>query len=77
MRTPNWTIAGANAKFGEVIERAMTEGPQTISVGSRPAAVVVGVEDWPRKTKRAGTLAEFFARSPLRGSGLRLSRRRM
>jgi hypothetical protein len=29
-----------------------------------------------RKTKRAGTLAEFFAASPLRGSGLRVARRR-
>lgn len=64
------------AKFGEVIERAMTEGPQFISSGGRPAAVVVGAEEWRRKIKRVGNLAEFFAGSPLRGSGLRIRRRR-
>jgi hypothetical protein len=32
--------------------------------------VVVAAEEWERKTKRIGNLAEFFAASPLRGSGL-------
>src|SRR5947199_296884 len=31
-------------------------------------------EEWERKTKRKGNLAEFFASSPLRGSKLRLRR---
>jgi len=72
----NWTVAEAKARFSEVIERTMREGPQTISRKGRTAAVVVGADEWQRKTKRAGNLAEFFARSPLRGSGLRISRRR-
>lgn len=77
MRTPNWTMAEAKAKFSEVIERAITECPQIISSGGRPAVVVVGAEEWQRKARRPGTLAEFFAASPLRGSGLRIRRRRM
>ena len=36
--------------------------------------VVVGEEEWQRKTKHVGNLAEFFAASPLRGSGLKLRR---
>jgi len=36
--------------------------------------VVVVAEEWKRKTKRVGNLAEFFAASPLRGSGLKLRR---
>ncbi len=72
----NWTVAEAKARFSEVIERTMREGPQTISRKGRTAAVVVGADEWQRKTKRAVNLAEFFARSPLRGSGLRISRRR-
>ncbi len=69
-----WTVAEAKAKFSEVIERAMSEGPQTITRKGRTAAVVVGAEEWQRKTNRVGTLAEFFAASPLRGSGLKIRR---
>lgn len=74
MGTPNWTVAEAKAKFSEVIERARSEGPQTITKKGRTAAVVVGADEWERKTKRAGNLAEFFAGSPLRGSELKFRR---
>ena len=76
MSSQIWTVAEAKAKFSEIIERAMSEGPQTITRKGRTAAVVVGAEEWQRKTKRAGNLAEFFAGSPLRGSGLKVSRRK-
>lgn len=36
--------------------------------------VVVDAAEWERKTKRTGTLAEFFAASPLRRSGLKIKR---
>jgi prevent-host-death family protein len=74
MGVPNWTVAEAKAKFSEIIDRAMSEGPQTITRRGRTAAVVVGAEEWQRKTKRTGNLAEFFAGSPLRGSGLKVRR---
>jgi prevent-host-death family protein len=74
MGAQNWTVAEAKAKFSEIIDRAMSEGPQTITRKGRTAAVVVGAEEWQRKTMRAGNLAEFFAGSPLRGSNLRLRR---
>ncbi|MGO9088500.1 MAG: type II toxin-antitoxin system Phd/YefM family antitoxin [Candidatus Sulfotelmatobacter sp.] len=74
MGAPNWTVAEAKAKFSEIIERAVSEGPQTITNRGRTAAVVVGAEEWERKTKRVGNLAEFFAGSPLRGSKLKVRR---
>ncbi|MGA1986902.1 MAG: type II toxin-antitoxin system Phd/YefM family antitoxin [Candidatus Sulfotelmatobacter sp.] len=74
MSMQNWTVAEAKAKFSEIIQRAMSEGPQTITRKGRTAAVVVGAEEWQRKTKRAGNLAEFFAASPLRGSELKVRR---
>ena len=76
MGAQNWTVAEAKAKFSEIIDRAMSEGPQTITRKGRTAAVVVGAEEWQRKTMRAGNLAEFFAGSPLRGSNLRVRRLR-
>jgi prevent-host-death family protein len=69
-----WTVAEAKAQLSEVIERALTEGPQTITRHGRKAAVVVSLAEWERKTKRTGNLAEFFAQSPLRGSRLRITR---
>jgi prevent-host-death family protein len=69
-------VAEAKARLSEVIERARSGGPQTITKHGREAVVLVSAEEWARKTKRAGSLADFFAASPLAGSGLKVSRRR-
>jgi prevent-host-death family protein len=60
-------VAQAKARFSEVVDRALKQGPQAITRNGRPAVVVVSVEEWSRKSGRKGTLAEFFAASPLRG----------
>lgn len=70
MDPDTWTVATARAKLSELIDRARSGGPQTISRNGRNAVVFVVAEEWQRKTKRRGSLAEFFAPSPLRGSGL-------
>ena len=70
----SWTVAEAKAKFSEIISKATSEGPQTITRRGRTTAVVVAAEEWERKTKRVGNLAEFFAQSPLRESGLKIRR---
>jgi prevent-host-death family protein len=69
----SWTVAGAKAKLSEVIERAQS-APQTITRNGKPSVVVVSAEEWHRKTRRKGTLAEFLMESPLRGSDLDLER---
>lgn len=76
METQIWTVAEAKAKFSEVLEKALSEGPQTITRRGRTAAVLINAEEWARKTQRTGNLAEFFAASPLRGSKLRLRARK-
>jgi prevent-host-death family protein len=74
MGTDTWTVAEAKAKFSEVIDRAHSKGPQVVTRSGRKSVVVVAAEEWERKTKRVGNLAEFFASSPLSGSGLRVKR---
>ena len=69
-----WTVASAKARFSEVIARAAAEGPQIVTKNGRKAVVMVAPEEWERRTKRKGSLVEFFASSPLRGSGLRVTR---
>jgi prevent-host-death family protein len=69
-----WTVAEAKARLSEVIDQAVEKGPQTITRSGRKAVVVVAIEEWERKTSRKGTLADFFAESPLRGSGVTIER---
>ncbi len=72
----DWSVAEAKAHLSEVVNRALSDGPQLITRNGRKAVVVVSAEEWERKTKRTGTLADFFARSPLRGSKLKIERSR-
>jgi prevent-host-death family protein len=74
MSNENWTVAKASAKLDELIEKARSRGQQTITGNGRSAAIVVSPEQWQRRTGRVGTLADFFAASPLRSSGLKIPR---
>jgi prevent-host-death family protein len=73
-KTASWSVAGAKAHLSEVIERALANGPQVITRNGRDAVVVVSTQEWERKAARKGSLAEFFAASPLRGSELAIER---
>jgi prevent-host-death family protein len=66
-------VAEAKARFSEVLDQARAT-PQTITRNGRRAAVVVSVEEWERRSSRSGSLADFLAASPLRGSRLRIDR---
>jgi prevent-host-death family protein len=80
MRNPRkkriWIVAEAKARLETLVERARACGPQLIVRNGRVAAVLVSGRDWERKVNRAGSLVEFFAASPLRGSGLVVERAR-
>jgi prevent-host-death family protein len=74
MSAGTWSVAEEKARFSELIQEAQSRGPQRITRNGRPAAVLVSAEEWERRTKRVGNLAEFFANSPLRRSGLKVKR---
>jgi prevent-host-death family protein len=74
MSRGTWSVAEAKAKFSEVVAAARAHGPQVITRHGHDAVVVVAAEEWERKTRRSGTLAEFFAASPLPGSRLKVRR---
>jgi prevent-host-death family protein len=74
MPKSQWTVAEAKAKFSEVLHRARSRGPQAITRHGELTAVIVSAEEWERKTRRVGNLAEFLAASPLRDSDLQLER---
>ena len=66
----SWSVAEAKARLSELLDHALNDGPQAITRRGREIAVVVSTEEWQRKTSRSGSLAEFLAASPLRGSDL-------
>lgn len=69
-----WSVADAKARISELLDQAISDGPQTITRRGRQVAVVVSAEEWRRKTTRSGSLAEFLAASPLRESDLDVER---
>ncbi|MCP4563204.1 MAG: type II toxin-antitoxin system Phd/YefM family antitoxin [Bosea sp.] len=70
----SWSVANAKAHFSELIDKAKSEGPQTVTRNGKPAAVLVSVEEWEKKTAPKGTLVEFFQNSPLYDSGIEIER---
>jgi len=76
MSTHVWTVAEAKARFSELLQRAQAEGPQRITRHGRTTAIVVSPSTWDKKNDRKGNLAEFLMNSPLRGSGVRITRLR-
>ena len=76
----NWAVAGAKAKFSELIETAREQGAQEITRNGKLVGVLVSPEEW-KKTKHtpaqnARSMSEFFRNSPLADSGLDLRRSR-
>lgn len=74
-----WQLQDAKARFSELFRLARERGPQRVTKHGREAVVVVPAEEYERLTApRAGyrSLVQFFAASPLRGSGIDLERPR-
>lgn len=74
-----WQLQEAKARFSEVFRLARERGPQRVTKHGREAVVILPAEEYARLARsetRKGSLAEFFAASPLRGSGIDLDRPR-
>ena len=69
-----WAVAEAKAKFSEVVDLAQKKGPQEITKNGRPVAVVISMDEWAAKERPRRSLAEALLNSPLRGSGLKITR---
>lgn len=54
-----WQLADAKNRFSEVVERALTEGPQPVMRRNRDSVVVVSVNDY-RRLKGKGRLFKNF-----------------
>lgn len=70
----NWQVQQAKARFSELVERAASGGPQTVTKHGRPVAVVLGVDEYRRLRALAPDFNAFLKMAPL--EGIDLERRR-
>ena len=71
----SWPLQDAKNRFSEVVEKAQSEGPQLVTRRGKESAVVLSYNDFRKMTGgEAGSLVEFFRRSPLAGVDLDLER---
>ena len=69
-----WHSQEAKNRFGELIEKTLSEGPQLITRRGVPVVTVVPATGFKAPKKRDGDLASFFLNSPLVGLQLDLVR---
>lgn len=69
-----WQLQEAKNQLSLVVADALTKGPQTITRHGKPTVVVVAMKEFKKATKPKEKLSEFFAESPLKGSGINLER---
>ena len=58
-----WPVADAKARFSELLDAAINEGPQAVSRRGVETAVVVPIAEWKRIQGRAEPKAEIPRRS--------------
>jgi len=69
-----WQLQEAKNRLSQVVDSALHDGPQTITLRGKPAAVVVSFEEYRKLTLPRIGLSQFFGQSPLHGIELDLSR---
>jgi antitoxin Phd len=69
-----WQLQEAKAKFSELVQKAIDEGPQTVTRHGREVVVMVSVEEFRLMQKRQIDFKEFLALAPLEGVDLERDR---
>ena len=59
-----WQLQDAKNKFSEVVRRAQAEGPQTVTVHGKPAAVVLSADAYAALAKPRLSFTEFLLSGP-------------
>jgi prevent-host-death family protein len=70
----SWQLQEAKNKFSELIDRALEEGPQVITRHGVEVAVVMPYAGYRKLTAPGKRLGDFLMASPLRKSGLVITR---
>lgn len=74
MKLSKWQLQEAKNKFSEVVRRAISEGPQTVTKHGKDSVVVVSAEEFRKSHRSKDSLVDFFQQSPLASVNLSLKR---
>jgi prevent-host-death family protein len=69
-----WQLQQAKNQLSEVVGRALSDGPQTITRHGKPAVVVVAYEDYQSQTNR-GKLSTILRDCPVKGWSIKRDKR--
>lgn len=64
---PAWQVQDAKARFSEMLDNCLTEGPQVISRRGVEAAVLVPIDQWRRLQGNSPTLKDLLLADHARG----------
>jgi prevent-host-death family protein len=70
----NWQVQEAKARFSEMVERALKEGPQTVTRHGKAVAVLVPAEEYRRLRTGGKSFKALLAAAPLTGVDIKRSR---
>lgn len=71
-----WQLQQAKARLSEVVNLAISDGPQVITRHGEDAVIVVSAKDYAAQRHPKQSLVEFFRKSPLVGVQLDLRRQK-
>ena len=57
-----WTLSEAKNKFSEVVQRALRDGPQEVSVATKEPVVIISRKELDKLAP--GGVKQFFATAP-------------
>ncbi|MFZ0889642.1 MAG: type II toxin-antitoxin system Phd/YefM family antitoxin [Candidatus Binataceae bacterium] len=69
-----WQIQEAKARFSEMVDRALKEGPQTVTRHGKAVAVLVPADEYRRLRTGGKRLKALLAAAPLEGVEITRSR---
>ena len=61
----NWHLQDAKNNFSKLVQRARTEGPQTVTVRGEPAVVVLSTEEYEKLVGKRKSIAEYLLSGPV------------
>ena len=70
----HWQFQAAKNKICELVDKAVNQGPQVITMPGEEDAIIISKEEYDRLKKPQSSLVDFFQNSPLVGVDLDLER---
>jgi len=59
-----WQLQEAKQKFSQVVQRALTEGPQTVTRHGERVVVIISADEYRRLTEKKPSFLEFLMSGP-------------